>query len=73
MISFSNLGNHGRLGNQLFQYAFLRTTAARLGTEFYCPQWDGDEIFDLHDREERVAMPSGITKNFVQGAHGQTI
>lgn len=25
MITFSQLGNHGRLGNQLFQYAFLKS------------------------------------------------
>lgn len=67
MISFSKIGNYGRLGNQLFQYAFLRTSAARLGTRFYCPKWDGDDIFDLRDGEERAAMLSGITKHFDQG------
>lgn len=50
MISFSSLGSFGRLGNQLFQYAFLRSTALRLGVRFYCPNWIGDEIFDLNDR-----------------------
>lgn len=67
MISFSKLGNYGRLGNQLFQYAFIRTTANRLGTEFYCPRWDGDDFFDLHDSNTRVASPSGITNKFDPG------
>jgi hypothetical protein len=54
MLSYINLGKEGvRLGNQLFQYAFLRTQAEKLGTEFYCPKWIGDEIFDLCDQELR--------------------
>ena len=55
MISFSKLGALGRLGNQLFQYAYLRTAARRLGVKFYCPPWQGDEIFDLNDKLERAA------------------
>lgn len=31
MITFSHLGHHGRLGNQLFQYALLRGVAAETG------------------------------------------
>ena len=67
MISFLKLGNYGRLGNQLFQYAFIRTTANRLGTEFCCPRWDGDDFFDLHDSNTRIASPSGITNKFDPG------
>ncbi|MCK9344979.1 MAG: alpha-1,2-fucosyltransferase [Candidatus Pacebacteria bacterium] len=55
MISFSKLGNYGRLGNQLFQYAFLRTQAERLGVKFYCPTWEGDSIFNLGDEGARCA------------------
>lgn len=65
VISSSKL--YGRLGNQLFQYAFLRTTAARLGTRFYYPPWEGDAIFDLFDGDERAAQPAGITSTFDQG------
>ena len=54
MISFPSLGTRGRLGNQLFQYAFLRSTAQRLGTRFHCPEWIGDRVFDLGDAEERA-------------------
>ena len=54
MIAFSKLGKYGRLGNQLFQYAYLRSEAKRLGVKFYCPQWLGDTIFDLKDEDERA-------------------
>lgn len=57
MISFSKLGTRSRLGNHLFQYAFLRSTAQRLGTQFYCPPWSGDEIFELNDSAERLSSP----------------
>jgi Glycosyl transferase family 11 len=64
MISFSKLGNYGRLGNQLFQYAFLRVTAQRLNTNFFCPAWEGDQIFDLKDEETRAVAPDGILHHF---------
>ncbi len=54
MLSFSKLGEHGRLGNQLFQYAFLRTQAERLGVPFYCPHWTGDDVFTLEDEPQRI-------------------
>ena len=60
MIAFSELGKMGRLGNQMFQYAFLRSCALRLGVKFYCPRWIGDEIFDLQDegiREMTLCQP----------------
>jgi hypothetical protein len=37
MISFNNLGNLGRLGNQMFQYASLRGIAANNGVDFCIP------------------------------------
>jgi hypothetical protein len=64
MISFSRIGTYGRLGNQLFQYAFLRITARKLGVRFYCPRWDGDDIFDLDDGLERAESPEGIDREF---------
>ena len=53
-ISFPSLGSQGRLGNQLFQYAFLRSAARRLGTRFQCPAWIGDRVFCLDDAAERA-------------------
>lgn len=49
MISFTQLGKGVRLGNIMFQYPFLRTTAQRLGVKFYCPSWKGDELFNLYE------------------------
>lgn len=47
----------GRLGNQLYQYAFTRTIAKRLGVKFFVPDWLGDEVFDLDDEMERAKSP----------------
>ena len=55
---------YGRLGNHLFQYAYVRSTARRLGTSFYCPPWDGQTIFKLGDENERAEAPSGIVHHF---------
>ena len=70
MISFSKLGNYGRLGNQLFQYAFLRVTALKLKTLFFCPAWEGDQIFDLKDGEIRADAPRGILHYFDSAPEG---
>lgn len=66
MISFKELGHYGRFGNQLFQYAFLRTTARRLGVKFFCPEWAGDKIFLLNDENERDAIPGPTGKEYRQ-------
>jgi hypothetical protein len=66
MISFKALGDYGRFGNQLFQYAFLRTTAHRLGVEFFCPEWAGDRIFLLNDENERTSIPGLTDKAYRQ-------
>jgi hypothetical protein len=64
MISYKNFNQWGRLGNWLFQYSFLRTTARRLGVKFYCPEWIGDHIFLLNDRNERAPEPENISKTY---------
>lgn len=69
MISCSSLGDVallGRLGNQLFQYAFLRSAARRLGTRFYCPPWMGDRIFHLDDERERAPEPQAPSRTYRQ-------
>jgi glycosyl transferase family 11 len=60
VISFSALGARSRLGNHLFQYAFLRTIARKLRVKFYCPSWIGDAIFNLDDGAERAHIPCDI-------------
>jgi Glycosyl transferase family 11 len=69
VLSFSKLGRYGRLGNQLFQYAYLRTQAERLHTTFYCPAWDGDDIFDLDDEGAREPAAQGIQRHFNSDPH----
>jgi Glycosyl transferase family 11 len=69
LLSFSKLGRYGRLGNQLFQYAYLRTQAERLGTTFYCPSWDGDDLFDLDDAGVREASARDIRHQFNANPH----
>ena len=66
MISFSTLGTRSGLGNHLFQYAFLRTTAQRLGVQFYCPEWIGDFVFELNDSLERAGGNSSISSEYVE-------
>lgn len=69
MITFSKLGNYGRLGNQLFQYAYLRSMAQKLNTNFWCPEWEGDRMFELEDESVRVRIPPDKFGNlFDQGA-----
>ena len=45
MITFQQLGNYGRLGNQLFQYALLKSVSLKtnnqiiLPTDFFNRNW----------------------------------
>jgi hypothetical protein len=48
MISFDDLGNLGRLGNQMFQYASLRGIASKHGYEYCIPP---RSIFGLRDEK----------------------
>ena len=40
MISFNNLGNLGRLGNQMFQYAAVKGIAKKMGYDYCIPPRD---------------------------------
>lgn len=75
MISFSKLGDYGRLGNQLFQYAFLRTQAKNLGVKFYCPGWEGDKIFNLNDQDEKSGEfnPTFCHSDTVHGFNAEAV
>jgi hypothetical protein len=46
MISFNQLGNLGRLGNQMFQYASLRGIAANRGFDFFIAP---ESVFGVND------------------------
>ncbi len=49
MITFSKLGNHGRLGNQMFQYALLKSISLRNNYVFAIPKQNHQliECFDI--------------------------
>lgn len=55
MITFNHLGKHGRLGNQMFQYAALRGIAAKHGYDFSIPnsnftnEWTDHQLFETFD------------------------
>lgn len=46
MITFSNLGRKGRLGNQFFQIASTIGIAKRNGHTFFFPEWEYADFFD---------------------------
>lgn len=45
MYTFTRLGNHGRLGNQLFQIAAVMGAAASNNTEYVIPDWSYARVF----------------------------
>ena len=55
-ISFNGLGNEGRLGNQMFQYAFMRGMSKKHGYDFIIPdananRFDNYGLFDCFELE----------------------
>ena len=49
-IGYNGLGNNGRLGNQMFQYAALRGIAAHRGFNFvFPPPYDSVDNYGIHD------------------------
>jgi hypothetical protein len=49
VLTMSSLGQLGRFGNQLFQYAFLRICAHKTGALVECPPWIGQILFGHND------------------------
>ena len=63
MITNSSIGRNGRLGNQLFQIAFLVGLSERFGVEYALPGWGYQEYFSypfpvLHMNGEAVREKS---------------
>ena len=55
-VSFNGLGNEGRLGNQMFQYAFIRGMSKRYGYDFIIPdananRFDNYGLFECFELE----------------------
>lgn len=69
MISFNNLGNKGRLGNQMFQYAALKGIARYHGYDFCIPLVG---MFGTNDERVKASDVNlydfpNIIENIVQG------
>ena len=58
MITFNNLGNLGRLANQMFQYASLKGIANNRGFEFSIPPESDFGNTDIMVRNERLNLHS---------------
>ena len=73
-IGFNHLGRHGRLGNQMFQYAGLRGIAAHKGYDFAIPPSDFNDEWNDHQLFEAFKL-IGLTDikeipgPYVQEAH----
>jgi len=73
-IGFNHLGRHGRLGNQMFQYAGLRGIAAHHGYDFMIPSSDFKDPYQDHQLFEAFKL-KGLTNigtcagPYVQEAH----
>jgi hypothetical protein len=60
----------GRLGNQMFTYAYARGYAEKYGAEFQCEPWIGNRIFQIDDtpiadpelpkRDENTVTPGEV-------------
>ena len=64
MIGFNHLGQHGRLGNQMFQYAALRGIAAARGYDFAIPQSNFEDEWKDHQLFETFKMPHSKTRGY---------
>lgn len=57
-ISMRQLGDNGKFGNQLFQYAFLRLYARSHGLVALAPDWIGRDLFGFDDPIPGPVWPS---------------
>ena len=60
-ITFNGLGNEGRLGNQIFQYAFMKGISSRCNLEFMIPDSEADRYdnYGLFDCFELPGCKTG--------------
>ena len=57
VISMSTLGKNSGLGNQIFQYGFLKIYAQENSLSVETPKWIGQELFGHKDREISEDLP----------------
>jgi hypothetical protein len=71
MIGFNHIGRHGRLGNQMFQYAALRGIAKTKGYEFCIPESTFKNEWEDHQLFEAFTLPNLKTKKFLSANYYQ--
>lgn len=64
MLAFNELGNNGRLGNQMFQYAALRGIASRKGYDFCIPPFSTPRI-DNYSLHKCFKLSNAVNKGFL--------
>jgi Glycosyl transferase family 11 len=62
VLTMSSIGQLGRFGNQLFQYAFLRLCAEKSGARVECPPWVGQTLFGHQDPTISKRLPPAIER-----------
>ena len=62
MLAFNELGNNGRLGNQMFQYAALRGIASKKGYDFCIPPFTASRI-DNYSLNKCFKLPNVSSSN----------
>ncbi len=74
MLAFNELGNNGRLGNQMFQYAALRGIASKMGYEFCIPPFTASRIdnYSLHKCFKLPSVSSG-NKGFLDNGFAPVV
>lgn len=71
MIGFNHIGRHGRLGNQMFQYAALCGIAETKGYEFCIPESTFKNEWEDHQLFEAFTLPNLKTKKFLSANYYQ--
>ena len=70
-LGFNHLGNLGRLGNQMFEFATLRGIAAHHGYDICVPpeEHDGIENYSLHQCFKLDHIPTGLHRSSTYRNH----
>ena len=72
-ISFNMIGHHGRLGNQMFQYATLKSIALKHGYDFTIPPSDFNDPYHDHQLFEAFELGSVPKENIRMNDVGQRV
>ncbi|MGB3655330.1 MAG: alpha-1,2-fucosyltransferase, partial [Rivularia sp. (in: cyanobacteria)] len=64
VISMSSLGDLGRFGNQLLQYAFLKVCAKKSNARMECSSWIGQTLFGLEDAPISRRLPLAVEESY---------